>query len=74
MQRLRPWLYLIVPMLMLTAALVFHFRAPWFIEELRLQVFDVYQRIKPRVYTPLPVKIIDIDGNKIVAVCHKPVT
>lgn len=65
MQRLRPWLYLIVPMLMLTAALVFHFRAPWFIEGLRLQVFDVYQRLQPRVYTPLPVKIIDIDDDSL---------
>ncbi len=65
MQRIRPWLYLIVPMLMLTAALVIHFRAPWYIEELRLQVFDVYQRLKPRIYIPVPVKIIDIDDASL---------
>lgn len=65
MQRIRPWLYLIVPSLMLTTALVFHFRAPWFIDDQRLQVFDVYQRLEPRVYTPLPVKIIDIDDASL---------
>lgn len=35
------------------------------IEQLSLQLFDVFQRWKPRQYTPLPVRIIDIDEESL---------
>lgn len=65
MRRLRPWLYVIVPMLMLVLALILRFHTPWFVEGLQLQVFDTYQRLKPRTYTPVPIKIIDIDDESL---------
>ncbi len=34
-------------------------------EALRLQVFDLYQRLKPRVATPQPVVVIDIDDASL---------
>ena len=38
---------------------------PIFIQTLRNQSFDLFQRIKPRVHTAQPVVIVDIDENSI---------
>src|ERR1700722_6001448 len=35
------------------------------IEELRVRTFDTFQRLDPRVKTPRPVTIIDIDENSL---------
>ena len=35
------------------------------IEQLSMQLFDEFQRQKPREYTPLPVKIVDIDEESL---------
>ncbi len=35
------------------------------LEELRLKVFDTYQRMQPRTYEPVPVTIVDIDEESL---------
>ena len=65
MSLIKKWLYLIVPVFMLGFTLVVQTQFPQIVEPVQLQVFDTYQRLKPREYTPLPVKIIDIDEESL---------
>ena len=65
MRRLRPWLYLIVPLAALAFALGLHVRAPRIVENLRFQVFDAYQRLSPRPPASIPVVIVDIDDESL---------
>ena len=65
MRRLLPWLHVIVPLVALVMALGLHLRAPRLVENLRFQIFDTYQRISPRPYTPVPVVIVDIDDASL---------
>ena len=65
MRRLLLWLHLIVPFAALAIALALHVRAPRFVENLRFQVFDTYQRISPRPLVSAPVVIIDIDDASL---------
>jgi len=65
MRRVLLWLHLIVPFAALAIALALHVRAPRFVESLRFQVFDTYQRISPRPPVSTPVVIIDIDDASL---------
>ena len=38
---------------------------PWIVRELKERTFDAYQRLLPRPYTELPVRIVDIDEASI---------
>jgi adenylate cyclase len=38
---------------------------PFLLQQTRLQVFDVYQQLSPRVYEPVPVRVIDIDEKSL---------
>lgn len=38
---------------------------PWIVNELKERTFDYYQRLKPRTFTDLPVRIVDIDEASI---------
>ena len=38
---------------------------PRIVTELKERTFDTYQRLKPRAYTDLPVRIVDIDEASI---------
>lgn len=60
----RFWSYLI-PLFILFGVLAFQFQFPSQIESLRLAIFDIFQDIKPRVYQPTPVRIIDIDDETL---------
>lgn len=51
----------LIPLIVLAAATVFALREPFFVVALRESVFDAYQRLRPRVYQPVPVTIVDID-------------
>ena len=59
----------VAPLLVLLAAIALRFADPQFMQDLRLQVFDQYQRIKARPYDPqwhaqigsVGVSIIDVD-------------
>lgn len=52
-------------MLVLIAVLALRVFDPAIIQIARAQSFDLYQRIKPRIYTPVPVAILDIDEASI---------
>ena len=65
MRRLGPWLHLVVPFAALALALALHVRAPRFVENLRFQVFDTYQRLSPRPDVGTPVIIVDIDDASL---------
>jgi adenylate cyclase len=60
----RIWSYL-VPLLILVGVLVLQYQFPLQVEAFRIKVFDVFQQIKPRVYTDTPVRIIDIDDESL---------
>jgi len=61
----KQWLHVLAPLVLLGLALTLHYRFPQFIENLRMQAFDIYQRIEPRPYTPVPVLIVDIDDSSL---------
>ena len=65
MRRLRPWLHLVVPFAALAIALGLHVRAPRFVETLRFQVFDAYQRLSPRPPAAAPVVVVDVDDASL---------
>ena len=54
---------------LLTLLLLTGLRAynPWIVTELKERTFDAYQRLKPRAYADLPVRIVDIDEASIAA-------
>ena len=59
------WLHIVVPLALLLFALGLRAAEPIFIENLRLLTFDTYQRLKPRAYRPMPVRIVDIDDESL---------
>jgi adenylate cyclase len=62
---MKRWLDLLIPGLLLVAAIGMRMNEPAAVEQMRNLVFDEYQRFKPRAYTPQPVKIIDIDEESL---------
>ncbi|MDH3232768.1 MAG: adenylate/guanylate cyclase domain-containing protein [Alphaproteobacteria bacterium] len=62
-RRLTPF----IPYLMLALALILRIQDPWPIEQLRLLVFDTYQRMKPRAFdvAKSPVRIVAIDDASL---------
>ncbi len=59
------WLDLLIPGLLLLAAILVRMNEPHQAELMRSLVFDEYQRIEPRDYVPQPVKVIDIDEESL---------
>ena len=59
------WLDLLIPGLLLVLAIVVRVNEPPLVEQMRNLVFDEYQRLKPREYTPQPVRIIDLDEESL---------
>ena len=62
---MRKALSYIVPTLILLGFLTLQYTFPDEIESFRAKVFDIFQRIKPRVYQNTPVRIIDIDDESL---------
>ena len=62
----------IAPLLLLGLVLVIRHIDPQPMQLMRLQLFDFYQTISPRDYTPAPVRIIDIDEKSLEAVGQWP--
>lgn len=56
---------LLISLLVLFAAFYVKRQEYPVIEQLSFQLFDAFQRYKPREYTPLPVRIIDIDEESL---------
>ena len=69
MSRLRRYigrnLHYLVPLPILIAALLAWVYEPAALVQFRLQVFDEFLRLKPRVYQPTPVRIVDIDDDSL---------
>jgi len=59
------WLQPALASLVLIVALIVRYNDPALLGDLRLLVFDQYQRIVPREYHPQPVKIVDVDDASI---------
>lgn len=59
------WLKLIIPAAFLLLALTLRFQDPVLLQEFRYRIFDNYQRLAPRVYTDMPVLVVDIDDETL---------
>lgn len=58
-------LHYLVPLPILLAALLAWAWEPSSLVQFRLLVFDEFLRLKPRIYQPTPVRIVDIDDDSI---------
>jgi len=58
-------LHYLVPLPIMLVALVLWVREPAALVQFRLHVFDEFLRLKPRVYEPTPVRIVDIDDDSL---------
>ena len=74
--KLRRWLNwtlsLLAPLLAVTFGAAVLLIDPHLTKTLRQAVFDQYQRVYPRVYQPVPVRIIDIDEESLTKVGQWP--
>ena len=62
-----------IPFIVFAAILALRVWDPVPVQQLRLLVFDTYQRIKPRAYDPaLPVRIVDIDNGSLTRIGQWP--
>lgn len=62
----------LTPVLVLLACVVFFLVEPLPLSALRLSGFDLYQRLQPREYQPVPVKVVDIDEASLARVGQWP--
>src|ERR1700688_2161591 len=62
---LKARLYYLVPLAILVAALALWWLEPAPLVQLRMLVFDSFQRLEPRPYRPVPVRIVDIDDASL---------
>lgn len=58
-------LHYLIPLAILVVALFVGVKEPNFFVEFRLHFFDEYLRLKPRIYQPVPVRIVDIDDDSL---------
>ncbi len=59
------WGRILAPLLVLALAVGLRAADPQALSELRLRVFDTYQRLAPREYLPAPVRVVDIDDASL---------
>ena len=59
------WLKLVLPATLLVLAVVLRFHDPVLLQEFRFRIFDNFQRLSPRIYTDLPVVVVDIDDETL---------
>ena len=59
------WLKLILPATLLILSVMLRFHDPVLLQEFRFRIFDNYQRLAPRIYTDLPVLVVDIDDETL---------
>lgn len=62
----------IVALALLTILLIIRISDPAPVQILRLKSFDLFQQLKPRDYTPLPVAILDIDDPSLTEIGQWP--
>ena len=59
------WAHILLPLSIIVAATCFRGRPGGWEEQLQFKVFDGYQRMRPRPYEAVPVRIIDIDEESL---------
>lgn len=59
------WVEIIAPGLLLAGAALVSLQQPPLLSHLQNLVWDNYQRAKPRIYQPLPVRVVDIDEESL---------
>ena len=64
-QRLLTSLHYLVPLAILLTCIFLRWQDVPFVDQLRLSVFDTYQRISPRTYEDVGVRIVDIDERSL---------
>jgi adenylate cyclase len=69
---MRRWIDLLIPAVLLVAALWIRADDGALVQRLRLLVFDTYQQIEPRPYADYPVRIVDIDEASLEAIGQWP--
>jgi len=69
---MRNWKSRAVPLLILVLALFVRIEDPQPVQLARLWAFDTYQRIEPRTYEQLPVRILDIDDESLARIGQWP--
>ena len=69
---MRRWVDLLVPAVLLIAALWLRYEDGALVQRLRLLVFDTYQQIEPREFADYPVRIVDIDEASLEAIGQWP--
>lgn len=65
LSKFRNWVAYLIPLGLLVLAIALQAVAPPVLTQLQLMVFDEYQSLKPRVKTPLPVQVVDIDEESL---------
>jgi len=63
-RRLRRAHHILVPLAMIAVAVGIRATVPQ-VEEMRMRVFDIYQRLAPREYVETPVKYVDLDDESL---------
>ncbi len=64
LKRLQRANHILIPLAMIAVAIAIRQMIPQ-VEELRMRVFDVYQRLAPREYVETPVKYVDLDDESL---------
>ena len=64
LRRLRRAHHILIPLALIVLAVGVRVSVPQ-VEEMRMRVFDVYQRLAPREYVPVPVKYVDLDDESL---------
>ncbi len=62
----------LAPLFALAMAIVLRVIAPGAVADLQFRVFDGFQRLRPRPFTPAPVRIVDIDDASLARVGQWP--
>ncbi|MFN4089966.1 MAG: CHASE2 domain-containing protein [Alphaproteobacteria bacterium] len=66
------WLQVVLPLLFLLAAAALRAADPGAVADLRLMVFDNYQRAQPRAYERVPVTVVDLDDDTLAKIGQWP--
>ncbi|MBO6783015.1 MAG: adenylate/guanylate cyclase domain-containing protein [Alphaproteobacteria bacterium] len=69
---MRAWTSRLIPVVILLLALFVRVEDPTPVQLVRWWTFDTYQRIEPRHYEPLPVRIVDIDDASLAEIGQWP--
>ncbi|MCH9054241.1 MAG: CHASE2 domain-containing protein, partial [Proteobacteria bacterium] len=62
---MRRWLHIVVPLAILIFSIGLRGADPFLLHDGRLKVFDLFQVLKPRLYEPTPVRLIDLDDESL---------